>query len=114
MPDIAQSRPTAGAPIESAWGGAVHDAVEGVQSGTVQVPAPVSATSQSATVTFPRAYTAPPVVVVTPAMAAANRFLMATVNTITTTGFGVLVTQKTDAAFATVTPVNWVAVGTPA
>jgi len=64
MGDIAAQRPAAGAPIESAWGGQVHDAIEGIQSGKVTITGITSSTGVTVTVTFARAFSAPPVITV--------------------------------------------------
>jgi hypothetical protein len=113
MTDIAAQRPAAGAPIESAWGGQVHDAIEGIQAGTASIVFS-GGTNGSAwlTVTFPRAYTAPPVVVASPQVTS-NAYI-ANINNVTATGFVVGMSHK-DASSnisAVTLPCHWIAVGT--
>lgn len=114
MPDIAASRPTSGAPVESAWGGQVHDALEGVQAG-VSAAITLAGTSPftgQVNVVFPRAYTAPPVLVVGAVSGSAiNIRAMATA--VTATGFTAVGYRDGGSAGATMTA-HWVAVGTPA
>jgi hypothetical protein len=111
MPDITAARPVSGAPIASAWGGQVHDALEGLQAGTLTITA-TGVNAASAVVTFPRPYTAPPAVVGTVNVGSAGWF--AVCHTITATGFTFLISFR-DSATSTVTaPCSWVAMGTPA
>ena len=56
MPDIASARPVAGAPIETAWGTDMHDAVEGVQAGKANAVFS-AATAVAIDIVFPRAFT---------------------------------------------------------
>jgi len=60
--DITAARPVSGAPIETAWGDAVHDAIEGIQSGSVVVPVSANG-SGDLVVVFPRPFAAAPTVV---------------------------------------------------
>lgn len=59
------ARPIAGALLDAAWGGLVHDTVvaQDVQGGSFTTVHTASATSAPVNVTFPRAFAAPPVVV---------------------------------------------------
>lgn len=67
MPDIAATKPADGAPIDTAWGQQVHDAIEGIQSGSASVVFTASPTSAELTVTFPRAFIGGPIqVLITP------------------------------------------------
>ena len=62
MPDLAPARPVSGEPIATAWGTAIHDMLEGIQCGAGSVTITASNLSAVATITFPRAYAAPPIV----------------------------------------------------
>lgn len=112
MPDITAARPVSGAPVASAWGGQVHDLVEGVQAGVATIPT-ITAGNGTVAVVFPRAYASAPNVVVT---APGNSFFMAQVGQITPTGFTVYVRDLRDAQAGTgsALPCQWIAVGTPA
>lgn len=108
MPDVTAVRPVAGQPIETAWGQQIHDAVEGIQAGTVAL---ASSTTPNTPVTFPRAYVSPPIVVcqmVDPGSALIQPYAVS----ITTTGF-TATARRTDSA-ATAATIHWVAIGTPA
>ena len=115
MPDITAARPVSGAPIESAWGGQVHDQLEGVQGGQMTAASgATSITSWTGTVTFPRPYTAPPVVVATVG-AWGTTFYMCIIQSITATNFVLLFVRRDGAAVSNITAVaNWLAMGTPA
>jgi len=110
MPDIAAARPVAGAPIESAWGGQVHDQVAGVQVGVVTLTGATSAASAVATVTFPRPYATPPVVI----LGLTSPLVGAAADTITTTSFRALARRLDGVATAFTGTYSWVAIGTPA
>jgi hypothetical protein len=111
MPDITAVKPVAGAPIESAWGGQVHDALEGIQTGSVTGLAALSGNSGSShTLTFPRAYATPPVVMV---MAESNGYNASAVATVTTTTCTVRLYNPTATNQASLA-YRWVAIGTPA
>jgi hypothetical protein len=111
MPDIAANRPASGAPIESTWGGQVHDQVEGIQAGVATMPSAVAGNA-SLVVVFPRPYTAPPVVCVG---SPGSSFFMAQVAGITASQCTLYVRDIRDAQAGTgVTTVQWIAVGTPA
>lgn len=110
MPDITATRPVSGAPIETGWGTQVHDLLEGIQAGAATVP---TGATPSIAVTFPRAYTAPPIVVVgfqDPSSALIQLYAVS----VTTTGF-VMTARRTDAAsIGSATATTWIAIGTPA
>ena len=110
MPDITAARPVSGASIETAWGTQVHDLIEGIQSG--QATANLSSSSAvDVTVTFPRAYTAPPAVMV---CTSGTATYLASAKTITTTSFVCSVFHR-DATAATASAVFlWLAVGSAA
>lgn len=111
MPDITASRPVSGQPIETAWGDQVHDMLEGIQVGSVSIT--LTAQSQNtATVTFPRAYTVAPLVLATPA--SGSRGYIVSVGTVTPTT-AIILLGTTDANTASVTiSIAWLAYGTPA
>jgi len=110
MPDITATRPAAGAPIESAWGGGVHDAVEGIQAGKATVTFASSTASGAVVVTFPRPYATPPNVV---ASIGALGNYWGLVGGITATQCQVQARSPVSIASGSV-DVHWVAVGTPA
>ena len=107
MPDIAATRPAAGAPIESAWGGQVHDTLEGVQTGTATVTFSASTASGVVTVTFPRPYASPPVVVAGGA-SGSNYWGNSTGVTATTVGIQGRSATSVSGSF----PITWIAIGT--
>lgn len=106
MPDIVPSRPTAGAPIETAWGQALQDVIEGIQVGTVAL---ASSATPSTAVVFPRAYLTAPIVVcqmVDPASGQIQPYAVA----ITASGF-TATARRVDGA-ATAATIHWIAIGT--
>lgn len=112
MPDITAARPTSGTPIETAWGDQMHDAVEGIQSGTVN--AVFSANNNvPVAVVFPRAYAAAPVVVAT-GDTAVSVAIVAKVTGITTTGCTVQCQSTSGGSLTGTVKVGWIAIGTPA
>lgn len=113
MPDLTPTRPASGAPVESGWGQAVHDALEGLQAGSSSVVFSASPTSNTVAVTFPRAYASPPTVLVcassqhysiTPAQGVA----------ITNSGFSASGRYIPGTNASATIPFYWVAIGTPA
>jgi hypothetical protein len=103
------ARPASGAPIDSAWGGIVHDAAVAldVQYGTVVTTHSSQQTSAIAQVTFPRPFAGPPVVV----LGCGNYNYSAALNpSPTATGFGVATYRFSGAVSGTV-PNQWVAIG---
>jgi len=111
--DIVAPRPAPGEAIASAWGGEVHDAIEGIQTGYVVVPATGSGVDVSTVVvTFPRAYTAPPTVVA--GINAGTKFYMVMVTATTATTVTLQTTRKDGATPLAATGVNWIAIGKPA
>lgn len=107
MPDIAAARPTAGAPIESAWGGQVHDAVESIQYGTVNVSGITSSASSTVPVVFPRPYASTPVIVATCASNVVNIGMSAP----SATGVSFNGRRTDGSGTATAQDVGWIAVG---
>ena len=104
------ARPTSGAPIDSTWGGIVHDtaAAQDIQSGTASVVAS-SASQASLTVTFARPFASAPVVLVTQAAGSAGWFAYAA--SITPTGLIANITTKAGTTASATIPVTWVAIG---
>lgn len=115
MSDIAAARPTAGAPIESTWGGQVHDLVEGIQAGFVDVTL-TGAASGTVLVPFPRAYVTPPIVVVTGNSGGTAGLVAKTSATTppTTAAFTAVVQHVAGTTGTWTVRVHWMAVGTPA
>ena len=108
MPDISATRPATGAPIDTPWGQQVHDMLEGIQTGTVMVPVSASV-SGTITVTFPRAYTAPPIGIVSSGLNTYNA--SATTNT---TAIVIVLREVRETSATTSVLVHWMAIGTPA
>jgi len=114
MPDITATRPASGEPIATAWGDQVHDAIEGIQTGTVSVNITAGPTSWTVPVTFTRTYAVAPVAVAT--ISSGSLVFWCSVENITTTGMTVRVTRKDETAQGATTTqvVQWVAIGAPA
>jgi len=115
VPDITAARPTAGAPIESAWGDQVHDMLEGIQVGTVNIVVSAASTG-TAVVTFPRAYATPPRVFVSvqPPSSATQAHAWITGAGVSTTGFTASTGRDDGQTFSGTAIVHWLAIGTPA
>lgn len=60
--DILAVRPVAGAPMETAWGQQVHDALQSFQMGTAALT--VASGAGSVLVTFPRPFLSAPIILV--------------------------------------------------
>lgn len=108
MPDLTATRPASGAPIESGWGTQVHDAVESIQYGVASVTGITSSASGTTTITFPRAYVAPPIIVTTCGSNVVNIGLTG----LTATGVGFNGRRTDGSGTATTQDVNWIAIGT--
>lgn len=115
MPDITAARPLSGAPVESAWGGQVHDAVEGLQAGQATATIAAGANSGTVIVTFPRAYTAAPNVVATVGPLGSQVFV-ANISGIsaTTVTLNAFRKDETNQGSSLGVPVQWMALGVPA
>lgn len=114
MPDIAAARPASGEPIASAWGGAVHDQLEGIQSGIVNVAMGGTAAATGA-VTFARPYASVPVVIATGTwVSGGSGPVVSLQGAATTSGVTFRVSQMNGATSTNTYPVNWIAIGTPA
>ena len=110
MSDIAAQRPAAGAPIESAWGGQIHDALEGMQSGVVPFSGATQSVAASVPIVFPRAYSAPPLMLVT----CSSHRMAANATGVTATGC-TLSAQRLDGSAASATgTITWLSIGEPA
>lgn len=106
MPDITAARPASGAPIETGWGDQMHDAIEGVQAGTVTIPSVTNAVAVQVTVTFPRPFSANPTIVT------ASSTVGAWVGWQTLTPTSVVLTaRRWDSATAISVAAQWIAVG---
>lgn len=109
MPDIAAQRPAAGAPIESAWGAQVHDAVEGIQHGTVSITVSTGAVGTSV-VTFPRPYAVKPNATAIAEIGISAKPSVA-ITGITATTLQLSISRGDGVASGNVT-VHWIAIGT--
>lgn len=110
MPDITSTRPASGAPIATAWGAEVHDQLEGIQTGKVNVTA--GSTPAQVAVVFPRPYAAPPTVFASPN--GTTSVCVASARDVTAIGFNLTMMRADGVATATTQSVAWLAVGTPA
>lgn len=113
MPDLTPTRPADAAPVATDWGQAVHDMLEGIQGGTITITS-TTATTADGTVTFPRAYTAAPIVVI--GVGGGNTYLAGLVSAPTTTQVTFRIFKRDGTAFTNGTQVViwWIAVGNPA
>jgi hypothetical protein len=104
------ARPASGAPIDSVWGGVVHDEVvaQDIQAGTVSVVA-ANVPSVCVQVTFPRPFAAPPIVMVTQNGGASGWYSYS--STVTATGFPLCIALRTGVAGSVTVPCSWVAIG---
>lgn len=100
--------PQAGDEVTAAWGQSVAVAVNGVQSGTANCVHSGTQVSPTVTVTFPRAYKTPPLVVV--GSTNYNYGVGTNGAQATTTGFVVATYRYSGVATATIA-VNWIAHG---
>ena len=110
MGDIAAAKPTAGAPIDTAWGQQMHDAVEGIQYGSIATSLSSATVSGVVTITFPRPYAVPPAVILTP-IAAGGLFHADMETAPTTTGVAVRSAYRDNTAVSASVPIHWIAIG---
>jgi len=110
MPDITSARPASGAPIATAWGAEIHDALEGIQAGAASVSLSAAA-SGNVTVTFPRPYAVPPVVV---ASAVTGATYIGAPQNISTTSVQLAVFTRSGSTATATVQLQWIAIGTPA
>ena len=111
MPNIVAARPVAGAQVDAAWGGEVHDRVEAIpliQSGTVAV-AFSGAGNAGATVTFPIPFASAPVVVAT---FTGGSIMFASISSVTPTTAIVNLRHYNDTGQSGTLNALWQAVGT--
>jgi H-type lectin domain len=115
MPDITAPRPVSGEPVATAWGQQVHDMLEGLQWGTASIVVS-GASNGTAVVTFPRAYSAPPRVLLTCQSVSSNTQAHAWIASAGVTNTQVTVAAGRDDAttFSGTITVAWLAIGTPA
>src|SRR5262245_26497557 len=111
MPDLTPARPASGAPIETSWGQAVHDMLEGIQYGTESVGPFNATTTKAITVVFPRPFAAPPVAILT---GMASVACGAGATAITATQFTLSAKRIDGVGTDTTQLVGWIAIGTPA
>jgi len=111
MPDVGSARPVAGAPIATDWGQQIHDAVEGIQYGTVNVVMSGVGSATSVAVVFARPYAAPPIVVAT--VTNASTMITGT-SGVTATQMQVSLRHYDNTAQTVTLPVHWIAIGVPA
>lgn len=115
MPDITAPRPVSGEPVATAWGDQVHDLLEGIQAGKVSLVFSNLADSAVVTVVFPRAYTAPPVVVLGMETGVSRAPVAKIVNgSITATQFQMQAQDTAGTVRTGTMPASWLAIGTPA
>ena len=107
MSDIASARPVSGQPIATAWGGEIHDQLEGLQAGTVSVSGITSTVTGTKAVVFPKPYATAPVIVVSNPSGVVN----VGAASLTVTGFTAQARRIDGSGTATTQPVNWIAVG---
>lgn len=99
-------RPTAGAPIESAWGGVAHDTAVAMdlQAGLASIPA-----NNTLTLTFPRPFASPPNVVAV--VAHGSRTYTVMLGAVTTTTALLISSSMSSGVPAVAIPVQWMAYG---
>lgn len=114
MPDITSTRPAGAQDIEAAWGQEVHDSIEGIQAGTVTLVASAADLTNAVAVTFPRAFTAAPIVIVSvaPSTGGANWNVSATA--VSATGATFQAREVRAVAGSQNVVCHWIAIGTPA
>ena len=108
MPDLTADRPVSGTPIATTWGDQVHDAIEGIQIGSVPIPG--SASTGTVTVTFARPYVANPVIVATIQGSSTGVWIVA-VGSTSPTSF-TLISSKRDGSNVSNINAFWIAIGT--
>jgi len=108
MPDIAPPRPVSGSPIATAWGTAVHDAIEGMQAGAVVVNVSAAGSGDLA-VTFPRAFTAAPQVLIS--IVTTTSVWYAVAHSVSATGFTYRAVHRDGTASTATLTANWLAIG---
>jgi hypothetical protein len=114
VPDITATRPASGGNIDDAWGQQVHDHIEGIQAGSVNMTWSANAVATPVVVTFPRAYTSPPIVVATCSGGSGSVNNNIGVNSVTTTQVTLGGREVRETAQSVTVPVFWMAIGTPA
>lgn len=108
------ARPTSGAPIESAWGDIVHDAIVAmdIQSGKAAATLPNAVLITNVAVTFPRPFAAPPIVVASVADAGTSSVnFNAGVTGITATGCTLGVREVRETVTSQALSIGWIAYG---
>lgn len=111
MSDIVADRPVSGQAISASWGAEVHDAIEGLQAGTVNMTM-AGPTGPGVNIVFPRAYATPPMVFAAVLIGSARYF--AIVSAVSTTGCSINATDKNDSTSSAALVLQWFAIGKPA
>jgi hypothetical protein len=109
---VVPARPTAGAPIDSGWGGIAHDTAVAQDTQTGSVSISVSASTQgSAVVTFPRPFAGTPTIVamVGPSSSGAALSYSCQAAAVSATGATLRLAGGGSTTFTV--PVMWIAIG---
>ena len=105
------NRPAAGGVVESGWGGVVHDTAvaQDIQTGSATLTHTAANLSNQVTITFPRPFAAPPVVV----MVSNNfNYVVAPAGNVATPTAVVIQSKRVDGSAPTGTVVcQWIAYG---
>jgi len=109
------ARPVEGAPVDTVWGGVVHDTAVAmdIQSGTLQQTLASGQAEIGQAVTFARPFASPPVVVLgTQSAGGVNgRIVFGRQSAITATGFTLWLQATGGAAGAVTQTTSWLAYG---
>ena len=109
MANLAIIKPQPGDEITSPWGTSVADALNGIQTGTVVVTTSGSPPIGIVTVTFPRPYASPPVVMASGNGTGTDNMVTGCVN-VTATNFQLSLRANSVFGYSC----RWLAVGVPA
>ena len=117
MPDITANKPSAGAPIESSWGGEVHDILEALTAGATKwrmqwgvANINFVSNSEILAITFPVAFSATPVFFVAN-LNTSSALYFAQAASPSATGMSLRVTHRDGAGSANTLVVGWFAIG---
>lgn len=113
MPNLAIVKPQPGDEVTSTWGQSVANGMNGIQSGLTNITT-TAAPSTTLTVTFPRAFTAPPNVVCTALTGAGTVLAFAQAPSATQVVLGVCNRDGGNLTAGQVVGVQWLAIGVPA
>lgn len=112
MPDLTATRPVSGESVATLWGQQVHDAIEGLQAGSVTVNVSASAFGE-ATVTFPRAYASAPALICSVGNSQSAFYAQSPSQSATTAILRAVHRDGTSTTTSGIV-VHWIAIGTPA